>query len=386
MNIAMFSDTYEPQVNGVVTMLKMLERELTSLGHNVYVVTVDHPKADPKDNVYRTYSLRFPQEKQHRIGLPFDYKEIISHMNKWKIDLIHTHSLVVLGYTGNIVAKYFKIPNVTTYHTLMVEYAHYVPVITGIIRKFLKSESKNFCNRNRAVIAPSIKTKNILRSYGVTVPIEVIPNGIDIEKVQHKFTDEEKKNFKLRFGIKENDKVLIFVGRLGQEKSIDVLFENISKLVKNTDKNIKFLLVGDGPLKEKLIRLTKKLRIEDNVIFTGYLDWPKEISLAYQCSDMFIMASKTETFGLVTLEAICNGLPVVAFDDPCIYGMVEHGVNGYLNPDDKLLHENILEIIDNPQRCEKMSEKSLEMCQAFTGRQNALKTIDLYERVLKDEI
>ena len=225
-----------------------------------------------------------------------------------------------------------------------------------------------------------------MRSYGVTVPIEVIPNGIDIEKVQHKFTEEEKKNFKLRFGIKESDKVLIFVGRLGQEKSIDVLFENVSKLIKNTEHNIKFLLVGDGPLKEKLIKMAKKLRIEDNVIFTGYLNWPKEISLAYQCSDMFIMASKTETFGLVTLEAICNGLPVVAFDDPCIYGMVEHGVNGYLNPDDKLLHENILELIDNPQKCEKMSEKSLEMCRAFTGRQNALKTIDLYERVLKDEI
>ena len=385
MNIAMFSDTYEPQVNGVVTMIKMLEEQLTGMGHNVYIFTVDHTNAVYKENVYRMHSLKWPWERQHRMGIPTDYKDVVKYVKEWKIDIIHTHTSIVLGYVGNIIADLHNIPNVTTYHTMMVEYMHYVPFIEPLLKVYIKGENKRFCNKNRAVIAPSIKIKKLLLDYGVTVPVEVVPNGVDLAPFKHEYPAAEIEDFRSEYGIGRDDKLIIFVGRLGEEKSIDKLLENFSKTVEKVE-TAHFMLVGDGPNKEKLKDYARTLGVGDRVHFTGYLKWPLEISLAYHSSDMFIIASHTETFGLVTLEAIASGLPVVAYDDASIYGMVIDGENGYLCPTKDSLYPKMIEVLQDDGRRKIMTGKSVKISENFSAEENAKKTLDLYYRVLNGEL
>ena len=175
------------------------------------------------------HSLKWPWERQHRMGIPTDYKDVVKYVKEWKIDIIHTHTSIVLGYVGNIIADLHNIPNVTTYHTMMVEYMHYVPFIEPLLKVYIKGENKRFCNKNRAVIAPSIKIKKLLLDYGVTVPVEVVPNGVDLAPFKHEYQAAEIEDFGSEYGIGRDDKLIIFVGRLGEEKSIDKIMENLSK-------------------------------------------------------------------------------------------------------------------------------------------------------------
>lgn len=385
MNIAMFSDTYAPQVNGVVTMIKMLEKNLQSKGHKVYIFTVDHPKASKQDNVYRVPSLKFPWEKQHRIGLPTNYRELLQIMKNLHIDIIHSHTSIIVGHLSNIVASNLKLPSVTTYHTMMEEYVHYIPLMEPILKVYIRKQDKRFCDKHNAVIAPSIKIKKLLLSYGVSTHIEVIPNGIELAAFRKEIAPQDKKAFRAQYKIGENDMVMIFVGRLGDEKSIDKLIENFAK-VNAKIPNSHFVLVGGGPLKEKLKELALKLGVADNVHFTGFLKWPTEIALAYGSSDVFIIASHTETFGLVTLEAMACGLPVVAFRDDSIANMVFDGDNGFMCPSKDELYKGIVELLEDCTLRKKMSVRSREISLDFSGEANTNKTIELYEKILKSEI
>ena len=155
------------------------------------------------------------------------------------------------------------------------------------------------------MIAPSIKIKKLLETYGVSSHIEVIPNGVDLTPFRREISEEERRNFRNRYNIGEEDPVMIFVGRMGGEKSIDKLIENFAR-VNGEIPNSHLLLVGDGPLRTQLKELSVELGVGSNLHFTGFLKWPAEISLAYKSSDLFIIASHTETFGLVTLEAMAR--------------------------------------------------------------------------------
>ncbi len=385
MNIAMFSDTYSPQVNGVVTMIRMLEENLQKRGHNVYIFTVDHPEAGIQENVYRVPSLRFPWEKQHRIGLPTNFKELIQIVKSLDIDIVHSHTSLIVGYLSGMVISNLHIPAVTTYHTMMEEYVHYIPFMEPILRVYIRGQDRRFCDKNRAVIAPSIKIKKLLLSYGVSSHIEVIPNGVDLAPFMKEVDIDEIRSFRNKYKIGENEKVLIFVGRLGEEKSIDKLIENFARI--NTalpDSHL--LLVGDGPLKGKLKELAGNLGVGKRVHFTGFLKWPDEITLAYKSSDAFMIASHTETFGLVTLEAMASGLPVVAFKDDSIANMVLDGENGFMCPSKEELSTAAIELLTDRELMERMSKRSVEISKDFSAEANVERTLNLYQRVIRNEI
>jgi 1,2-diacylglycerol 3-alpha-glucosyltransferase len=385
MNIGMFSDTYSPQVNGVVTMIKMLEENLQKRGHKVYIFTVDHPKAVSQENVYRVPSLKFPWEKQHRIGLPTNYRELIQIIKDLRIDIIHSHSSIIVGYLANLVAASTKTPAVTTYHTMMEEYVHYIPFMEPILKVYIRMQDRRFCDKNRAVIAPSIKIRKLLQSYNISSHIEVIPNGVDLTPFARETGYDERCAFRKRYDIGENEPVMIFIGRMGGEKSIDKLIENFAR-VNSSLPDSHFLLVGDGPLKGKLKDLASSLGVGDKVHFTGFLKWPAEISLAYQSSDLFIIASHTETFGLVTLEAMASGLPVVAYRDDSIANMVFDGDNGFMCDSKDELHSKIIEVLTDSELRQIMSVRSREISRDFSADINVERTIDLYNRVLNNEI
>ncbi|MCD6159748.1 MAG: glycosyltransferase family 4 protein [Kosmotoga sp.] len=381
MRIAMFSDTYLPQVNGVVTMVKLLKDYLEKAGHEVFIFTVSHPNAKPEENVFRFRSYQFPWEKQHRVASPMIFKEAEGMILDLKVDLIHTHTMIVMGYIGNIIAGRHGIPSVNTYHTLMEDYVHYIPFFNNFLKELVVDQTRRFCDKHSAVIVPSSKVKNLLRNYGVSSEIVVIPNGIELEHFETPYSREEKEAFRKRWNIPSDATIMIFVGRLGKEKGVEYLVDNLAK-ISQKHPNTYLLIIGDGPERKNLISQAKKLGIKKKVIFTGYLKWPREVSLAYQVSDFFVMASHTETFGVVLVEAMINGLPVVAFHDEAFDNIIENNVNGYMVERKDELYKAMDLLLSSEELRKKMGQTARKAAKNFSIENHVKETLKLYERII----
>jgi 1,2-diacylglycerol 3-alpha-glucosyltransferase len=381
MNIGLFTDTYIPQVNGVVTVIRNLKENLSSMGNNVYVFTIKHPDAEPLKNVVRVPSIKFIKEPQHRIGIPFSTK-INKVVKSKRLDIIHTHTEFSMWFQAMMVSRKFGLPMVHTMHTMYEEYIHYIPFLKYFADETIRNWIKLICKNCEVLVAPSQKMKDFLLNYNAYKPIKIIPNGVDLSKF-YRIENRDNKDieeFRKRFNLNQNDKVLIFVGRLGKEKGIDVLLYILKKLVKNNPK-IKLLLVGDGPEKRNLKILGEELNITDNTIFTGYLNWPDEVRLAYNSSDVAIVASHTESFGLVVLEALACGLPVVAKEDSSFQNLIIDGENGFFCKNREEMVEKTNDLISKPEKYKEMKQKARKTAEQFSVQQNAIRTFELYKEI-----
>ena len=329
MNIGIFTDTYSPQVNGVVSSILTLEKELRKQGHNVYVFTISHPEAKENSNfVYRTASLPFIFLKDHRVGIMYSNK-LVRKIKRLKLDIILSQTEFSLGIFAKLVAKKLSVPIVHTYHTMYEEYMHYISKGIQFSPKIARKYSKSFCNGVDGVVAPTIKTEKLLKSYGVKTEIRVIPTGIDFSPLdKNNYSKDEINNLKQVFGIPLDAPVILFVGRIAKEKSIDVIIEAMV-LLKQKRPDTKLVIVGDGPLRLELEEMAARLGIKDEVIFTGMQPW-SSIGKIYQLGDVFVRASITETQGLTFAEAMAASLPVVAKEDESIAGLIRDGYNGRL--------------------------------------------------------
>jgi len=345
MNIGIFTDTYYPQVSGVVTSTMILRNELISLGHSVTIITVTHPDVEEQEGIMRLPSLPFFLLPSQRVGMIYSRK-IMNKIKKLDLDIIHTQTEFSIGIFGRIVAKKLDIPVVHTYHTMYEDYIHYVS--RGIMLKpasqFAKKVSKLYCRDCSAIIAPTIKVKEALEQYGLRRHIDVIPTGVNIEPFKRSNYNEQLiKDEKKSFGINENELVILFIGRIAKEKSIDVIINSMKELT-NKLQNCKLLIVGDGPERENLEDLTNNLGIEKSVVFTGEKPWA-EIGKYYQMGDVFVGASLTETQGLTFTEAMAAQIPVVAKYDKNLDGLIEDKVNGRIFYKDEDLAEILFEVL-----------------------------------------
>jgi len=347
MNIGIFTDTYYPQVSGVVTSTMILRHELIRLGHNVTIITVTHPDVEEQEGIIRLPSLPFFLLPSQRVGMIYSRK-IMNKIKKLDLDIIHTQTEFSIGIFGRIVAKRLDIPVVHTYHTMYEDYIHYVS--RGIMLKpasqFAKKVSKLYCRDCSAIIVPTIKVKDALQQYGLRRHIDVIPTGVNIEPFEKSnFNDQHIRDEKKSFGINENEPVILFIGRIAKEKSIDVIINSMRELT-NRIPDCKLLIVGDGPERENLEDLTKNLGIEKSVIFAGEKPWA-EIGKYYQMGDVFVGASLTETQGLTFAEAMAAQIPVVAKYDKNLDGIIEDEINGRIFYKDEELSEILFEVLND---------------------------------------
>lgn len=346
MNIGIFSDTYLPQVNGVVSSISTLEKKLREQGHNVYIFTISHPQAEENvPYVYRMASIPFIFLKDHRVGILYSNKAV-KRIKRLKLDVILSQTEFSMGLFARLVAKKLSIPIVHTYHTVYEDYMHYlskgIELPPGIARKY----SKTFCNHVDGVVAPTKKTEKLLRSYGVKKPIRIIPTGIDFTPFDpNGYSLEAVQHLKKVFHIPLNDPIILFVGRVAKEKSIDVVIEAMPLVLEKLP-NAKLVIVGDGPCYLELQELTQKLNIQNSVIFTGMQPWAT-IGRMYQLGDVFVSASVTETQGLTFAEAMAAGLPVVAMDDESIAGFVRNNYNGKIFHNQQELAAALVEILSD---------------------------------------
>lgn len=382
MNIGIFTDTYIPQINGVVTVTRNLVEGLREKGHNVYIITVEHPDAIPMEGVFRLPSIKFIMEPQHRLSFPIIPHSLNKKLKNLNLDIVHTHTEFGIGIIGRTVAKKFSIPHVHTVHTYYEDYLHYVPLLENFLKFYMRTELRKYCNKASRIIAPSRKIKSTLEEYGVTTPINIVPNGIDLEKIKN-IKNEEKMvtKFKENFGIKDNDIPIVFIGRIAEEKSIDKLLENFAKINENIPQT-KLIIVGNGPDLYDLKEYTRKLNLSEKVVFTGALKWPDEISVAYKISKLFMSASSSEVHPITFIEALSIGLPIVAYEDLSVIDMVKNNENGYLIKDKKQLWKGAVKILKNPELLNKFGKKSKEISKNFSLDSFLYNTLEIYNSLL----
>lgn len=395
MNIAFFSDSYEPQKNGVVTAIKMQKKFLEKNGNKVYLFIPYIPNSPSEENVYQLSSIVFPFQKEHRIANPYSLKYDLL-LNRERIDLIHTHTPFSLGIFGWQQARKRNLPLIHTYHTLFEEYTYYVwdhfpefvkeKVITEeIARSIAIWWSRTYCNLCDLIIAPSTKVKKILESQEIKKPIEILPNGLDLRE----FKPLDKKFARIRRSFPENGILLLFVGRLGKEKNIPFLFRVLKEL-KKTPYPYYLIIVGDNPDKRVMEGLKKEaenLEILDRIIFTGYLDYPQVIESYYAC-DLFVFSSLTETQGMVVLEALFSGLPVIALEDDAIGDFVKDGENGFLIPNNSQSIEEfgkkVILLTENKELYNLMFQNAKKSVENLNSDNLNKKLMDIYNNLISE--
>lgn len=366
MKIGIFTDAYHPDINGVVTSIKILEKEMKKRGHEVFVFSPSKHKPTENQNLYmlKSMPLFLAKEFDFRIAT-FYSREIAKQIKELNLDIIHTQSEFSLGLFGKIISRKYKIPFIHTYHTKWEEYIHYISPVKGgrniYPRRFARTLTRNFLRKAECVISPSKEIEKYLK-YKCDIknkPIYIVPTGIDIEPFKKEIFNEDFKNdLKKSLGIDTKDNVILFLGRVGKEKSIDILMNKMPDIFASLP-DTKFLIVGDGPVKSELIELSKSLNISNNVIFTGRVpleDVPKYYSIA----DVFVNASISETQGLTFIEAMAASVPVVAKFAPNLAEFISNGKNGILIKNDKLFAKSIISILTNKKLKDKLVQGGLK--------------------------
>ena len=353
MKIGIFTDTYNPVTSGVVTSINMLEQEMKKRGHEVFVFTTSK-SIQPNDNqtLYMLNSIPLLIAKQYKNRIATFYsREIAKQIKEIGLDIVHTQTEFSVGAFGKIISRKYDIPFIHTYHTMWEDYVHYISPLKGRnirLKRLARTISRAFVRKAECVITPSNKTAKYLK-YKCKVknkPIYVIPTGIDIAPFKSSnFTEEERDNLKKSLGIKPNEKIILFLGRVASEKSIDVIMDIMPSIFEEHP-DYKFLIVGDGPSKKDLEEQARKLNIDKNVIFTGKVPW-NEVPKYYNIGDVFVNASITETQGLTFIEAMSAEIPVVAKYAPNLSEFIHTNKNGLLVKKNSDFKKAIIDVIEN---------------------------------------
>lgn len=386
MRIGIFTDTYPPYINGVSTSIKMMEKALRQKGHQVFIVTVN------------TENMKYKYEENGRViripGIPtgiYDYRltgiypvRVLNKIKKWNLDVIHSHTEFGVGTFARIVAKQYNIPLVHTYHTMYEDYTHYIThgYFDKSSKKLTEYFTKFYCDKTATeLIVPSQKTYALFKDkYKVDRNVHIVPTGIDVERFYAEKLDQNKvKAIKKELKLKD-EKVILYIGRLAEEKNVELLIESQVSLAKKY--NSKLLIVGSGPDLEKYKKLAKKLKIEKNVIFTGAVPW-ENVPYYYAQASVFATASTSETQGLTVIEAMASGLPVIAAEDKAFEGVVVDELNGKFFKTKREYKKCIEELLNDSKKLEFMSKQARITADSHSLKYYADQILYVYKCAIK---
>ena len=386
MRIALFTETYLPHINGVVTHVKILRDGLEQLGHEVLVVTAD---ADAHHHFVEDGVLPGPAHPSKRfynysLSLPVSSTRL-KFVRDFAPDIIHIHNEFGIGMSGLLCAKILRVPLVYTLHTMYDDYIYYIapkPLVkaaTKVSRRYFKFIAKH----SNALTGPSQKCQEYFRLTGLKKDVSVIPNAVEVDQFSPREVPEEvKADLRERCGIRDDSMVACFVGRLGREKSVDVLLDYWKAGVKPED-HIHLVVIGDGPVRPELEEQARALGIEDMVTFTGRVEH-EDLPPYYALCDVYVTASLSDTNSISMLEGMCSGLPVLQRNDPLNADQVRDGKNGFNfnSPEEMAQKLRQIQAMDQ-EALQGFKESVIASIRENGARELAERTLTVYQRVLK---
>ncbi len=387
MRIAIFSDTFPPQIDGVSSVASQLAQTLSEKGHEICVVTVsrykrkDRPQTlTPEFEVIRLPSVPALVYSGHRLALPTG--RTIRQMKKFRPDVIHVHTPFSVGWGAKQAAKKLGIPLVGTHHTFYDHYMKHIKMDFPRMKKLSWKFVIGYYNHCDLVLSPTCSLADTLKTHGLKSPIEVVPNPIDTELFRPATERESVLEMKKKLGISGSGKAIVYMGRVSYEKSIEKAIEAFALVAKKMPE-IKLIIVGDGPESEKLKALAERLGIKDKVIFTGFLKKGELVS-ALHAAEMFVTASKSENMPISVLEAMACGLPIIAVRALGIPEIVKNGVNGLLSIPDRPqeMAQNIIRLLEDEDLRKKFSAASRQFSLNYSRKYIAELHEAAYRKVL----
>lgn len=381
MRIGMMTDVYKPHISGITNYISLNKRFLEKEGHQVFIFTFsDEDYQDDESNVIRSPGLPLLDTGYFfNINYRREARALLRTM-----DVVHVHHPFL---SGSLALRYCRprgIPIVFTNHTRYDLYAKaYLPGIPETISETaLAAYLPSFCRACNMVISPSPSVKTILQNIGVTVPIEIVPNGVDLQPFEAKIEPLNRASM----GFSENDILLVYTGRLSPEKNLSFLIRSFAGVAK-AYKNLGLLLVGDGPERDNLTDLVDHLGMSSKVKFFGMVPY-EDIRRYLATGDIYATASITEVHPLSVIEAMAVGLPVLGIKSPGVGDIVQDGVNGYLAEDEDLAAFTaiMVKMVTEHEVRRQMKKSARERAESYSIIKTSKMMIEKYQEVINQSL
>lgn len=287
----------------------------------------------------------------------------LRELKEWKPDVIHTNNEFSTFLLSQLMATKLKVPIVHTYHTVYEDYIHYFSPSETVGKGLVKKYSKTLLERTDAVIVPTEKVRALLNRYDVETPVYTVPTGIDLEAFAKGDHAKERKELRERYGVREDEFILLSLGRLAKEKNI----EEIIRFLKNLDSEVRLMIVGGGPYQDVLETYVREQGLTQRVIFSGMVR-PDEVSSHYHMADIFVSGSTSETQGLTYVEALACGLPAICRKDGAIDEVILNDYNGWQYETEQEFIDAVTGLVQDPMKLQRMSEGALTIAQNFSTK------------------
>jgi glycosyltransferase involved in cell wall biosynthesis len=381
MRIVMISDVYFPRINGVSTSIQTFRRGLHAAGHETILIAPEYPGAAPdtETGILRVPARGVPRDPEDRAMKLGAIRALRPQLEKLEPDLVHIQTPFIAHYQGTAIARALRVPVIETYHTYFEEYLHhYVPLMPRAVMRFVARRfTVSQCNVLDALVVPSCAMEQALLDYGVKCPLHIIPTGMEMER----FAGGDGQRFRAQLGIAPAQPVLVHVGRIAHEKNIDFLFRMFAGVVRHKPGAV-FVVAGEGPALASCKAYVRSLGLAEHVRFVGYLSRERELLDCYRAGDVFVFSSKTETQGLVLLEAMALGVPVVSTAHMGTADIIEPQRGAQVAPDDEGEFANIvLRLLEDASRRAAMSAEARAYASTWSASAMADRLSELYSTV-----
>ena len=381
MRILMISDVYFPRVNGVSTSIQTFRHELQLLGHEIMLVAPQYPAPHADDSaIKRVAASRVPFDPEDRMMLPGAVGAIIGELQTARYDLVHVQTPFVAHYLGVRLARRMGIACIETYHTFFEEYLyHYIPLVPrGLLRRLARRFARAHGRDVDELIVPSSAMRDRLLEYGVATPMRVLPTGIP----EAEFRAADGPGFRRKHNIAPTRPMLLYVGRVAFEKNIEFLIRSLAIAVRRVPELL-LVIAGEGPALRRLRRAVAKLKLTSHVLFLGYLDRTAELPGCYAAADAFVFASRTETQGLVLLEAMALGVPVISLAVMGTRDILNTGRGAIVPKDDENdFASSIVEFIGDGELRHRLACEARDYAREWQSGLIAGKLVNLYQEVV----
>lgn len=382
MKIGIFTEAYKPIINGVVNSIVGFKRGLEEQGHEVYVFcpTYKNHEDDPDDkNIVHMKSFPLPRGNGYHFIFPAEkhVKEIAQNM-----DVIHVHHPFIMGARAAVIAKTLGKPLVFTNHTQYEQFSHYVPLPKILVKNIIKRRLKNFTNQVDLIVAPAQGIISTLREYGAMGEIEIVPNGIDVDRFAGEVSNLESQKLLEQLNLDSQSKILIYTGRISEEKNLGFLLEALEKLIKK-DAGMRLLMVGGGPQMNKIESLINEMDLGEKAIITDYVPY-HEMHKYLNLARLYVSASKSEVHPLTILEGMAAGLPAVVVDAPGTGDIVTHNVDGLIAKDDlEDFVSKIETVLNDPLLYQQLSAGARQSAKEYSFQRTSKVMLGAHQKAIQ---